>query len=150
MLSETVLEAAAWPFGQSRVGEKQLFPKRGHRKLNSGNSLKLLYWSQDLKTKPCWSACVLFLLLTYAWGRMKLLFLSVRAGVQSKCWCGCMCAECRLIVRLWHQALHHVSIVLHFLDQIWDYLRKWFPRACVSTYSITHPYNNTCIYYKLL
>ena len=100
--------------------------------------------TEDLKTKPCWSVCVLFLLNVCARAN-ETYCLSVGAGQQSKCWRGCVCAGCCLNVWLWHQALQHVSIVLHldFLDQIWDYLCKWFPRACMSTYmQHKHPFKH--------
>lgn len=82
MLPEALKEAAAWPFGQSRVGKRQSFFPKGRLEINSW-SLGNAYWSQDLKTKPCWLVYVIFLF-------------NVRVGLTEK-----NETECALTAYLW-------------------------------------------------
>lgn len=135
-------------FRSKQGGRETAFPHKGLRKINSWKQLKLVMLTEVKTWRPNpVDQCVYFFLLN-VWEKMKLhsYCLSVGAGKQSKCWCGCMCAECFVIVRLWHQALQHVSIVLclNFFRSNLRLLVHMVLRACMSTYSIipllTHAY----------
>lgn len=121
---------------------------------NRTEEVKLMIMLTEIKTwrpNPV-DQCVYFFLLSVSVRANETHRLSVGAGQQSKRWCGCMCAECCLILWLWHRALQHVSVVLHldFFRSNLGLFVQVVDLCCMSTYSINPPDVYVCIYHKHL